>query len=652
MKLSKAKVKKGVHLILKGVKEFRFYKYYRTKYLWYREHCKLQEKHILVDMPKEHPLENVTAILKELATNTAYKEYKIYMAVDKLFKKIYTEYSKANGFAERIIFVEINSRQYYKLLATVKYLISETELPYVYIKRLGQLYLHVFLEPSLQKVENNRIAIGEKQKTFLDADYVVCFHEHSADKLIETYMLKNFATATILIPVSCNTISLYSKTKNTEKNMVLEKDIVQALCKRVMIGEKSSHIEERKIPYNGKENVLFYIGDFEKNGLTAAGLNLLHNLNTEKYNYGVIYRTDKVKAYPEELNLLPDNIPCFGYQHWKEATVIESVCYLLWKEIRKIPYAWISSTLVRIAKRSAKRILGEIRIHHIIQFAGYVEEMIAMAEQVPCKRTIYVHSDMEKEIRMRGNANKGLLSHAYKSYDNVAVITEEMIAPTKRIAESECGEKEANIHLCQNVIDYKRIIKMSENQLEFDLVTVMNVSQDKLLEVLHSNKKKFISIGRFSIEKGHERLIQAFEQLHKEQPDTCLIIVGGHGVLYEKTVKQVQMSSCPDSIFLVRYMSNPYPLLKQCDYFVLSSLYEGFGLVLVEADVLGLPCVCVDIPGPRLFMEKYGGMLVENSQIGILKGMQACMEGTVPKQLNIDYELYNKEAVAQFEALL
>jgi len=275
-------------------------------------------------------------------------------------------------------------------------------------------------------------------------------------------------------------------------------------------------------------------------------------------------------------------------------------------------------------------------------------------EQMPCNRIIYVHSDMEKEIKLRANANAGLLSHAYKKYDSVAAVTEGMIPPAKRIAESfrEAGAPSPNFALCRNVIDHKRIRRLGEQELQFDETTVLNVEEEKLLEALASNKKKFISIGRFSIEKGHERLIKAFERLHKEQPDTCLFIIGGHGDLWNKTMQQVEESSCPDAVFLIRYMSNPYPLVKQCDYFVLSSLYEGFGLVLAEADILGLPCFSTNIDGPRGFMQKYGGLLVADNENGLLEGMHACLNGKIADKLNIDYEQYNKEAVEQFEALL
>ena len=105
-------------------------------------------------------------------------------------------------------------------------------------------------------------------------------------------------------------------------------------------------------------------------------------------------------------------------------------------------------------------------------------------------------------------------------------------------------------------------------------------------------------------------------------------------------------------IAVIYYMSNPFPLVKQCDFFALSSLYEGFGLVLAEADILGLPCFTADIMGPRGFMQKYGGLLVEDNENGLLAGMQSCMKGTIAPCLTIDYEQYNSEAVAQFESVI
>ena len=238
----------------------------------------------------------------------------------------------------------------------------------------------------------------------------------------------------------------------------------------------------------------------------------------------------------------------------------------------------------------------------------------------------------------------------YKSYDKVALVTEDLIPVIERIVEHypEEGSKKAEIVTCRNVIDYKRVAELAEQELVFDAATAINVPEEVFLEALNSDKKKLITIGRFAEEKCHKRLISAFETLHKEYPDTILIIVGGYGRLYKETLEDAANASCADSIFIIRYMSNPYPLLKKCDYFVMSSLHEGLPVVLTEADTLGLPCFSTDIPGPRSFMQQHKGLLVENSEAGVLDGLRACMEGRAPKNLDINYEEYNKRAVAYY----
>ncbi len=430
--------------------------------------------------------------------------------------------------------------------------------------------------------------------------------------------------------------------------------VTEVLCRKFIFGEESPLIKEQDIPYNGKKNVVLYIGGFEKNGLTTAGANLLHTLDRSKNNYAVIYCMSSVKNRQDSIRVIPEDVSLIGFYYFRSLTFTEQIPYMLWRGFRKFPYRRIADIMARLSKRGAERMLANCRIDTVVQFSGYNDEMIGAMEQMPCNRVIYVHSDMEQEIKLRANANQGLLSHAYKAYDSVAAVTEGMIAPAKRIAESDKGEgsKEAKFALCRNVIDHKRIRLLGEKELQFDETTAFNVEEEKLLAALASDKKKFVSVGRFSVEKGHERLINAFEKLHKEQPDTCLIIIGGHGNLWGKTVQQVEESSCADSVFLVRYMSNPYPLIKQCDYFVLSSLYEGFGLVLAEADILGLPCFSTNIAGPRGFMQKYGGLLVANSEQGLLEGMKSCLKGDIAEKLDIDYEQYNKEAVEQFEAII
>ena len=105
-----------------------------------------------------------------------------------------------------------------------------------------------------------------------------------------------------------------------------------------------------------------------------------------------------------------------------------------------------------------------------------------------------------------------------------------------------------------------------------------------------------------------------------------------------------------NNVMLLLRVSNPFPIVKSCDAFILSSYYEGFGLVLAEADILGLPVVSTECTGPCSFLKEHGGTLVENSEEGIYQGLCMLGEGKI-NPMNADYDLYNLEAVKEFESL-
>ena len=94
-------------------------------------------------------------------------------------------------------------------------------------------------------------------------------------------------------------------------------------------------------------------------------------------------------------------------------------------------------------------------------------------------------------------------------------------------------------------------------------------------------------------------------------------------------------------------MRNPMPVLKRCDLFMLPSKYEGLGLVLLEADTLGLPVYATDILGPKGFMNENGGLLVPDTSEGVLDGMLLFAAGSI-SPMNIDYSVYNKKAADKF----
>lgn len=144
-------------------------------------------------------------------------------------------------------------------------------------------------------------------------------------------------------------------------------------------------------------------------------------------------------------------------------------------------------------------------------------------------------------------------------------------------------------------------------------------------------------------------LIEAFAAFSKNNPNANLIIIGGHGPLYDDTVQAAEI--LPGRIAVIKSIRNPMAVMKQCDLFVLSSYYEGLGLTLLEADALGLPTIATDVQGPRGFVKEHGGVLVPPTVEGLRQGMQDYMDGKIAP-MQVDYEKYNEKAVKQFVGLL
>ena len=100
-------------------------------------------------------------------------------------------------------------------------------------------------------------------------------------------------------------------------------------------------------------------------------------------------------------------------------------------------------------------------------------------------------------------------------------------------------------------------------------------------------------VGRFTYAKNHEFLIQVFNELQKIRPDSVLLLFG-RGELEEDVKKQVQELHIENKVQFMGVVSNVYDYLNALDVFVFPSRFEGLGIVLIEAQASGLPCIIND----------------------------------------------------------
>lgn len=148
------------------------------------------------------------------------------------------------------------------------------------------------------------------------------------------------------------------------------------------------------------------------------------------------------------------------------------------------------------------------------------------------------------------------------------------------------------------------------------------VDEEKVREqrlTVARTSKKIVSLGRHYPQKGYDMLISAWAKVHAAHPDWQLQIGGydvGSGV-EEKLRRQIKDMGLSDTITLGPRIDDVPAFFSDVSFFVLSSRYEGFGLVLLEAMTCGLPCVSFDCPtGPSdIISHKKDGLLVENGSI-------------------------------------
>ncbi len=420
----------------------------------------------------------------------------------------------------------------------------------------------------------------------------------------------------------------------------------QQLCDFVILQE-NTNLTVKKIPDNGKENVLIYAGNLSSNGITTSLRNLMNVIDLNQRNYYVSFMQEKVgKKNSYNLKTFPENCNYYATTGDMNVTIIERVIRKLFKR-RIIPATIYMKLMKKRVMQDFYRNYGQMRLDNVIQYNGYEDEVILQLSMFNGKKTIFVHSDMLREIETRGNQRKDILNYAYNQYDNVAVVTKDLLESTNKLAQKE------KAIIVKNTIDYVNILKKSKEKIILDVDTKLSCTQEEFNKLMNCDIPKIINIGRFSPEKGHTRLVNAFyKRIQNKKNEEYLIIMGGNSLNngYVDLLSYIKNLGIESRVILIEKVSNPYPILKACDYFILSSQYEGFGLALIEADILGKPIVSTDIGGPRSFMLEHGGRLVENSEEGIYQGIELLLSGQV-KPLIIDYKAYNETVKKEFEEL-
>lgn len=336
-----------------------------------------------------------------------------------------------------------------------------------------------------------------------------------------------------------------------------------------------------------KKNVLFRSGSLRMGGLERVLIEVLQTIDKEKYNISLIIDDDC-----GEDNIFEKDIPKeIKYYFLKSQDLIQKTEY--YKEKRKkifykLMYNLYMNLETFIMCRKSKKILKEIgEVDVLIDFdAGaskYIEKINAK------KKIVWIHNSIPKLKKKKSKIER--FGKRLKKYDKVVAICDEMKEELQKIY-PKIKEKIIRIY---NPFNFERILSLKDNSSE------LNERQKKLL-----GNEYVLAISRLdTVQKDYETLILAFKELKSKGINKKLYIIGD-GPSKKEIENMIIANQMEDAIVLLGRFKNPYIWLNNSEYFIHSSKYEGFGLVLVEAGILNKMVVSSDCPvGPKEILE-YG----------------------------------------------
>ena len=210
-------------------------------------------------------------------------------------------------------------------------------------------------------------------------------------------------------------------------------------------------------------------------------------------------------------------------------------------------------------------------------------------------------------LRISGMPKLNLLRRFFWKYSShkLNIITCPTLELKSKLLRMNLFEEKNLYFLPDAIIDIKNFISqftINDNELE-----------------KFKNNKIIISAGRLTIQKNFNYLIEEFANFSQENNEYILLILG-EGEEKNKIVNNIKKYNLQNKVFLIGQVENVYKYFSIADVFILSSLWEEVGFVIVEAAISNLFIISSNCPnGPSEFLN-YGknGILFENNESGAL----------------------------------
>lgn len=344
-----------------------------------------------------------------------------------------------------------------------------------------------------------------------------------------------------------------------------------------------------------KKKILIRIGSLRHGGAEKVLATFLKNLPDDKYEIDLLLNLYSGKYLPE--------VP-----GWINVIYLNKGEMITTNRLQDIPVKTFRVMYQFVLKKFPKLLYSTILKNkkYDIEFAaihGFRDEILNSPLK-NSKKIVWIHNDLRKTHFHNYTDNE---IRKFFGFDKILVISEHIQKDFENLARNE-NEKNRIVRI-YNPLDTNEILNKA------------NVNW----ESTQNPAPVFISVGTVFPQKGFDRLLKVHQRLlHEGFPHLVKIL--GDGYDFENIKNLISELQITETVEMTGFTDNPYPAVKNADFYILSSRYEGFPTVLFEAVTLKKNIIATEVSGVREILENGKlGLIVENSEEGIYEGMKKAL---------------------------
>ena len=350
-----------------------------------------------------------------------------------------------------------------------------------------------------------------------------------------------------------------------------------------------------------KKKILIRIGSLRHGGAEKVLVTFLKNLPQNKYEIDLLLNLYSGKYLPEVptwINVLYLNKGEMITTNRLQDIPVKAFRVIYQKLLKQFP-----NLLYQFILKGKKYDVEFAAIH------GFRDEILNSPLK-SSKKLVWIHNDLKK-TELHHYTDEEF--RKFFGFDKIMVISEKIEQDFNNLTQNQ--EEKNKIVRIYNPLDTEEIVLKSQEAR----------SKNSNLGTQNPDPT-FVSVGTVFPQKGFDRLLKVHKRLLDEGFHHKILILGD-GYDFEN-IKNLQKDlGVTETSTLFGFTDNPYPQIKNADFYILSSRYEGFPTVLFEAITLKKNIIATDVSGVREMLDDGKlGLIIENSEQGIYDGMKKALQ--------------------------